>query len=65
MLARGIDLTPLDYLVNLKLGVKNSKGLFGSRDVKLRFEIKLLTDYSQNIVEGGMSKILDYFCLVQ
>ena len=34
-------------------------------ELKLRIKIKLLTDYDQNIVEGGMPWILHYFCLVQ
>ena len=42
-----------------------TKGRFGSRDNRLHFKIKLLTDYGQNTIEGRMSRILHYFCLVQ
>ena len=45
--------------------VQYSRGRFGSEEMRLQSEIELLSDYSQNIVEGGMSGILHYFCLVQ
>ena len=38
---------------------------FGSGKIRLLSGTKLLTDYDQNTVEGGMPWILHFFCLVQ